>query len=75
MHAAAQDLGPVTGLAMQRNEAGFDRAFRRPHLLDDADLIVRYVAEDVGRSQETKNENGDDDPDASRNQHVHLRSP
>jgi hypothetical protein len=47
VQAAAQHFGLVAGFAVQRDEAAVDRAFRRPKFLDDADLIVRDIAEHV----------------------------
>ncbi len=47
VQAAAQHCGLVAGLAVQRDEAAVDRAFRRPQLLDDADLVVRDIAKYV----------------------------
>lgn len=64
MNAAAQDLGLEARLAVQRNETRFDRALRRPHLLDDADLIVGNVAKDIGHADEDEKRNDDPRPDA-----------
>ena len=61
---AAQDLKLELGLAMECDEARFDRAFRRPHLLHDSDLIVRDVAKDIGDAQENENYDDDRRPDA-----------
>ena len=52
VQAAAQHFRLVAGLAVQRDEAVLDRAFRRPELLDDADLVVRDVAKDIGNAQQ-----------------------
>jgi hypothetical protein len=56
MDAAAQDLRLEPGLAMERDEARFDRSLRRPHLLHDPDLIVRDVAKDkdIGDPQQNR---------------------
>ena len=66
MNAAAQDLGLEARLAVQRNETRFDRALRRPHLLDDTDLIVGDVAKDVGHANQNEQQDDDCRPDADR---------
>ena len=46
MHAAAEDLGLETRLALQRDDPAFgDRSLHRPELLDDPDPIVGDVAQ------------------------------
>jgi hypothetical protein len=52
MNAAAQDFRLVAGFTMQRDKPVLDRAFRRPKLFDDADLVVRYVTKDIGNAQQ-----------------------
>ncbi len=55
MQAAAQHFRLVAGLAVQRDESALDRAFCRPQLFDNADLIVRDVAKDIGNAQQDDN--------------------
>jgi hypothetical protein len=76
--ATAQDLGLEARLAVQRDEARRDRALRRPHLLDDADLVVGNVAKDVGDTDQDEQQDDDDCPAADRDgvveDRVHDRS-
>jgi hypothetical protein len=72
MDAAAQDLRPEPGLAMERDEARFDRSLRRPHLLHHPDLIVRDVAKDIGDPQQNKNRDDDPGQDAGCNEVIDV---
>jgi hypothetical protein len=77
----AQHFWLVAGFAIQGDESVFDRPSSRPQLLDDADLVVRYVAKDVGNAQQ--NEKGDDGaspergvgPAVNQTIDVHVTSP
>src|SRR5262249_13172177 len=84
MNAAAQDLGLEARLPVQRDETRADRALRRPHLLDDADLAVGYVAKDIRDADQDEQQDDDYRPDADRDDavqdrihdhRVHDRSP
>ena len=54
--AAAQDLRLEAGLAVERDEARLDRALRDSELLDDADAVVRDVAEEERGRQSAQEE-------------------
>jgi hypothetical protein len=70
--AATQDLGLEARLAVQRDEARCDRALRRPRLLDDADLVVRDVAEDVGHPQHDQKDDDTRRPEGDRHSRLEI---
>src|SRR6516225_4290309 len=51
VNSATQNLGLEPSLTMERDEARFDRAFRRPHFFYDSDLIVRDVPKNIAQAQ------------------------
>ena len=71
VYAAAQDFRAKARLAVERDEARFDRAPERPQLLDDADLVVGDVAEDIGCADERNHQDGRHQRNAEPNKLVH----
>ena len=60
VEAAAAQPGLEAGLAVQRQQAGLDRAARAPELFHDADAVVGDVAHGAGEAQHPADEKEDE---------------